>query len=524
MVNGWSHATNETVSGKSTRAAIYCRVSSAGQEDNSSLETQEAACRAYAAEQGWTVVAIYREVHTRVELWERRQLGVLREAVRRRAVDAVVCHAIDRLSGDPVHLGVILSEADHAGVAVRFVTEPLDDSPEGQLIRFVRGYAAKVEHEKIKERTMRGRRARVESGKLLPGPRPPYGYRWADDQKTRLIENPTTAPIIRCIFQEIASGVSARKVAQRLTAEGVPTPTGKNVWLGATITKMVKHPVYTGQATAWRWHRDRVKGEGVKQRQRAVADQLVIEGAAPALISAEWATTAQVRLAANKSEATRNNRVPESALLRAGYVRCGYCGGALTVNNGTKGGAAYQCGTTARDRHGCPYFGIKTANLDAVVWTKVEAVLTQPEMVRTHVERSRREDPAAADVGAVGRRLAEVARKQRNLVARLADVDDEDVAALVQSDLANLAVEKQRLEQERAGLERKRENWRTAEANLDSVEAWCRLVAANLGDLTYGERRMAVGALGIDVRVWARDHDPRYQITMQLGVVEPTIC
>ena len=31
------------------RVAIYCRVSSAGQEDNSSLETQEAACRHYAA-------------------------------------------------------------------------------------------------------------------------------------------------------------------------------------------------------------------------------------------------------------------------------------------------------------------------------------------------------------------------------------------------------------------------------------------------------------------------------------------
>ncbi len=46
------------------RVAIYCRVSSAGQEDNSSLGTQEAACRSYAAERGWVVVEVYREVHT----------------------------------------------------------------------------------------------------------------------------------------------------------------------------------------------------------------------------------------------------------------------------------------------------------------------------------------------------------------------------------------------------------------------------------------------------------------------------
>ena len=46
----------------SSRAVIYCRVSSSGQEDNSSLQTQEEQCRAYVAVRGWTVVAVYREV------------------------------------------------------------------------------------------------------------------------------------------------------------------------------------------------------------------------------------------------------------------------------------------------------------------------------------------------------------------------------------------------------------------------------------------------------------------------------
>jgi site-specific DNA recombinase len=97
------------------RAAIYVRVSSAAQEDNYSLRTQESACRDLAAARGWDVADVYSDMHTRVELWERPQLSALREAVRQRAVDAVICNAIDRLSGDPVHLGVILSEADHAG-------------------------------------------------------------------------------------------------------------------------------------------------------------------------------------------------------------------------------------------------------------------------------------------------------------------------------------------------------------------------------------------------------------------------
>ena len=115
------------------RAAIYVRVSTGQQEEEgSSLETQEERCRAFATERGYDLDEehVYREVHTGVELWERPELTALREAVRRRDVDVVVAYAIDRLSRDPVHLGVVLSEAEHAGVEVEFVTEPLDLSPE----------------------------------------------------------------------------------------------------------------------------------------------------------------------------------------------------------------------------------------------------------------------------------------------------------------------------------------------------------------------------------------------------------
>src|SRR5580765_5285710 len=101
------------------RAALYVRVSTSGQElDGSSLETQEMACGAYAGAHGASVVEVYREVYSGTELWDRPRLSALREAVRRHEFDVVIAYAIDRLSRDPVHLGVILSEADHHQVAV----------------------------------------------------------------------------------------------------------------------------------------------------------------------------------------------------------------------------------------------------------------------------------------------------------------------------------------------------------------------------------------------------------------------
>ena len=206
---------------------------------------------------------MFREIHTGTELWERPQLTALRAAVRSRAVDVVVCHSIDRLARDPVHLGVVLSEADHAGVDVSFISELLDDSPEGQLIRFVRGYAAKVEHEKIKERSRRGEAARLSAGKPNVGPRPPYCYQWANAGKPRLIENPDTAPIVRRIFNDSLGGVSARQVAMALSRDGIPTATGNATWQTATITQLVQKPVYVGKMASRRYLRERARNQQV---------------------------------------------------------------------------------------------------------------------------------------------------------------------------------------------------------------------------------------------------------------------
>src|SRR5205823_6274632 len=194
-------------------------------------------------------------VHTGVELWERRELTRLREAIRAHEIDVLIVYAIDRLARDPVHLGVILTEAEHHKVAVEFVSEPLDNSPEGQLIRFVRGYAAKVEHAKIVERTLRGRRARLDQGKPQVGPRPIYGYRWRDADKSALVPDPATATVVRRIFTEAAEGKTLRQIAWDLTADGIPRPKGTEqlAWRHSTVLYLLQQPAYAGRCAGWRY-------------------------------------------------------------------------------------------------------------------------------------------------------------------------------------------------------------------------------------------------------------------------------
>ena len=498
------------------RCVIYVRVSTAGQEDRSSLETQEASCRAYALEQGYEVAAVHREVFTGAELFDRPQLSALRDAVRRREVDVVVAHALDRLTRSQAHLGVILSEADYAGVAIELVTERLEDTPEGRLLQSVRGFVAEMERLKIAERTVRGRKARAQTGKLLPGKAAPYGYRWRNADKGALEIDPIGGPIVQRIFREVFDGNTIRGIALQLSAEGIQTPSGGHRWSPSTLYTILTRRAYVGEAIAWRYGSEKIKGGRLRILVRPQHEQIALPaGTIPPLVESAVFEGVQQVLARNRQQAVRNNKNPEATLLRGGYARCGSCG--TTLNATTKrSGAFYRHSTRALDHHGCPPIHVKAARLDADVWRRVRLILTQPELIADELARTCEDDPTLADLAAIDHRLELVERRQSNLVRRLALIDDEDTAALVAVEVNALASQKRQLETERAMLAGRLVDRQLAREQLADLEAWCRRVSTNLDTLTYAERRQVLDALGIQVRLLNIDHKLRYEITASL--------
>jgi len=158
-------------------ALIYCRVSTKRQgEEGLSLESQQAACVQHAESLGYTVESTTQEVYTGSELWDRPLLARDRNDIRAGKYQALIVYAIDRLSRNPIHLALIAEECERAGCALIFVSEPLDSSPEGRLIAYVKGYAAQIEREKIRERTMRNKHQRVLNGKVPNAGCELYGY------------------------------------------------------------------------------------------------------------------------------------------------------------------------------------------------------------------------------------------------------------------------------------------------------------------------------------------------------------
>src|SRR5215216_756004 len=115
--------------GQTNRAAICVRVSTAKQEDGTSLQTQEAECRAYAVEHGYEVVATFSDVYSGEDVFNRPGMTELRDLLRARSVDVVIGYALDRVSRNQTHQGLSLSESEHACARLEAVTEKLEDTP-----------------------------------------------------------------------------------------------------------------------------------------------------------------------------------------------------------------------------------------------------------------------------------------------------------------------------------------------------------------------------------------------------------
>ena len=97
---------------------------------------------------------------------DRHGIERVKHLLRHGAVNLVPAHAVDRLSRNQNHIGVLIDEVEQAGGQLEFVTEKNEDTAIGRLILAARAFTAEVEREKISERTMRGKEERAKSGRM----------------------------------------------------------------------------------------------------------------------------------------------------------------------------------------------------------------------------------------------------------------------------------------------------------------------------------------------------------------------
>lgn len=404
-----------------TTAAIYARVSSAGQKKNETIGSQTAALRAHAAGLGVELPdewVFEDEGHSGATLL-RPGLERLRDLVASVGVDVVLCYAPDRLARKFAYQALLIEEFARAGTRVQFVRGPRGDSPEDQLLVQFQGMFAEYEKAQLMERYRRGKtyRARAGSVNVLGGA--PFGYRYlrkSPDHGACYEVIDTEAVLVAELFRRYTDdGATIADLTRWLSSQGVHTRTGKTRWDRSVVWAMLRNPAYAGTAMFGKTQvahepaglnrvarrQGRTTPRATKTVDRPHEDWIAIP--VPAIVSAETFARAARRLQDNKRFASRNSKVPS---LLQGLAACTCCGyGYYRSHTTTSAGNKiyyYRCLGSDNYRYEsgrvCDNRPVRADYLDQVVWDHITGLLADPQLIRSEIdkrlEQARSSDPA----------------------------------------------------------------------------------------------------------------------------------
>jgi DNA invertase Pin-like site-specific DNA recombinase len=151
------------------KVAIYARVSS----DEQTVSQQIDALRGDAQRHGWTVVE---EISDTISgaAFSRTGLDRLMTLVRRKKIDLIVCHKLDRLGRSLPHLAQMIGGFEANGVALFIPGQGIDtrqDNPAGRLQLHILMAVADFERALISERTKLKLRALQAAGRHIGRPK-----------------------------------------------------------------------------------------------------------------------------------------------------------------------------------------------------------------------------------------------------------------------------------------------------------------------------------------------------------------
>jgi site-specific DNA recombinase len=424
---------------KPKMVALYARVSSQQQKEEHTIGSQVAALRDHAAAEGYVVAEewIFLDEGYSGATLLRPGLEALRDLAGQGQLEAVLVYSPDRLARKYAYQVLLVEELGRSGVEVIFLKSPRGESPEDALLLQFQGMIAEYERAQIAERTRRGKIHRARSGDVGVLSGAPYGYRYIRKSDSRaayyeIIES--QAQVVRDIFRLYTrEGFSIGRVSRHLSAEGIPTHTGKARWDRSTIWGMLRNPAYVGRAGFAKTQAvdrpikpsrrsRRRKGPGARGARVDRSPEQWIEIAVPPIVDETTFSLAAEQLESNKRFAGRRTKEPS---LLQGLLVCQHCGYAYyrtSTRTSKRKLYYYRClGSDYRWEHGrvCSNTPVRQDYLDELVWKAVVELLADPALVRQELSRrltERRSSPSKKQKEQLQRELARHEKASSRLI------------------------------------------------------------------------------------------------------------
>src|SRR6202166_698761 len=320
-------------------AAIYARVSSDKQREESTIASQTAALIEFSRSRGYQVPAewVFEDEGYSGASLLRPGLERLRDLAAEGQIEAVLVHAPDRLSRKYAYQVLLIEELARNGVETVFIKAPQAATAEDQLLVQFQGMIAEYERAQILERSRRGKRHRALQRVVNVLCGAPYGYRYirkTEQAPASYAIIDAEASVVRKVYEYYTvAGLSIGAITRLLNEQGVPTRKRISRWERSVVCAMLRNPAYKGPAcfnktkTAKRQRITRpirLRG-GFASRDSAHHErprEEWIEIAVPPIVSEETFALAAERLQANKDHAPRRTITPSVV---QGLVSCRKC-------------------------------------------------------------------------------------------------------------------------------------------------------------------------------------------------------
>ena len=318
-----------------------------------------------------------------------------------------------------------IATLDDADIEIVSLTEhDTGDRSMRKLIRPILAWLAERYSEELSRNVQRGMQSQSAKGFWTHGTTA-FGYEAAPVEGGRklVVTEATRADfdLVKRIFREAAQGNDgARRMAEQLTREGIAPPSdpghprevAAGMWRSRHVHYILKNQVYCGHMV--------YKGEvQCRDTHEAAVDD-------------ETFARVQAKRALRDRGKRGRDAVPANPIrvgtrgLLTPWLRCGSCGGRITIVAGGKKGARtflYYCGTRQDNPAACPGISVRTDRLDELVMEAIERRVLAPENVRLLLDdtldalANSDEDEAAAERERLSHQVAELDRKIRHAAA-----------------------------------------------------------------------------------------------------------
>ena len=320
---------------KKTRIAVYCRVSTKMEEQEDSLETQQAAyTNLISMRSDWELVGIYSDSLSGLSAEKRPEfMRMVNEALEGK-IDRILCKSVSRFSRNVAECKKYTDLLKLKNVIVEFEKEHISTADTTSAFIFsLMSAIAENESRSISENVKWSQRERVKRGEYNLGNNRILGYDCVDG---KLVPN-QDADAVRCIYTLFLEGRSIPEIQKYLADIGILTRNGTPLSCG-NIRYILKNETYRGDKLLQKTHpKDLITK---KPDPRVEFESNYLSGDHEAIVSKAVWDAVQAKLKKNKEFAEVVGHRGGQPHFLYGKVFCGECGAPMTRRtvNGPGGG------------------------------------------------------------------------------------------------------------------------------------------------------------------------------------------